>query len=217
MQRVKCRAVVFQLFFIACKRVEIDQVVLFVKELLRIVLAVDVDEPSPQLFKRRHTHRPPVYAADIFPVRVNFTLHLQFLRVKFHLILGKPAAFRNLRKNRAHKRAASTGPDDVSVRALAQNGRDRVNDDGFTGTCFTGQNVEAALEENFRLLDDGDIFNMQNAQHGRFSFRQFLGAGSMGRDLAADLRADTGRRGSVPQNDHARIVAAQRPDHLGKV
>ena len=45
LQRVKCRAVVFQLFFIAGKRVEISQVVFLVKELLRIVLAVDVDEP----------------------------------------------------------------------------------------------------------------------------------------------------------------------------
>ena len=80
-----------------------------------------------------------------------------------------------------------------------------------------GQAVDDMIEQLLPLLDDGDIFDMQNAQHGRFSFRQFLGAGSMGRDLAADLRADTGRRGSVPQNDHARIVAAQRPDHLGKV
>ena len=72
LQRVKRRAVVFQLFFIAGKRVEIREVVFLVKELLRIVLAVDVDEPCAQLFKRRHAYRPPVYAADIFSVRVNF-------------------------------------------------------------------------------------------------------------------------------------------------
>ena len=119
MQRVKRRAVVFQLFFIAGKRVEIREVVFLVKELLRIVLAVDVDEPCAQLFKRRHAYRPPVYAADIFSVRVNFALHLQFLRVKFHLILGKPAAFRNVCKNCAHKRAASAGSDDIPICALA--------------------------------------------------------------------------------------------------
>ena len=79
---------------------------------------------------------------------------------------------RNIRKNRADECAIRAGADHVAVGALAQYCGDRVNDNGFARTGLTGQDIEAALEENFRLLNDGNIFNMQNAQHAGFSSRK---------------------------------------------
>ena len=59
----------------------------------------------------------------------------------------------------------------IAVSALTQNGRDRIDDDGFTGTCFTGQHVKSTVKGNVRAFDDRDIFNMQKAQHMSLPFR----------------------------------------------
>ena len=76
----------FELLFVACKGVEIGQMIFLVKQLLRVVLSVDVDESAAELFERCHADRATVHAADVSAVCINLALHLQLLRVKLHLI-----------------------------------------------------------------------------------------------------------------------------------
>ena len=60
--------------------------IFLVKQLLRVVLSVDVDESAAELFERCHADRATVHTADISAVCINLALHLQLLRVKLHLI-----------------------------------------------------------------------------------------------------------------------------------
>ena len=44
---------------------------------------------------------------------------------------------------------------------FAENGADRVNDDGLTCARLTGQHIKAVVKADVRLLNDRNVFNMQ--------------------------------------------------------
>ena len=78
------------LSLVAGEEVEVTQVLCLVKELLGIVLAMDVDEGRPQLFEKRHGDRPPVHPADVLSIAVDFPLDEQLLRRVGHPVFRKP-------------------------------------------------------------------------------------------------------------------------------
>ena len=66
--------------------------------------------------------------------------------------------------------------DQLTAGALAQHGAEGVNNDGFARARLAGQGVEARLEPDVRLLNNGDILNMEHFQHGVVLLRLLSGA-----------------------------------------
>ena len=143
----------------------------FVKQLLRVVLAVDADKQCAQLFEHRHRDWLSIYAADIFSIGENVTLHQKLVGVIVNLVLCKPVRPGRRRKDGADAGAAAAGADDVAVGPLAKNGGNGVNDDGFARAGFTGEDVEACVKTDVSLFNDGNIFNVEHAQHKQTSKR----------------------------------------------
>ena len=134
--------------------------ILLIKQSRGIVLAVDIDELNAQLVKAGHIDQNAVDPADIFSVQINLPGNHRF-RVVFHAVFRKPGIFRNLRKHRPDGGTLGAGTDHIPVGPLAQYGGNGVNDNGFTGAGFAGQNVKAPVKGNIRALNDRDILNMQ--------------------------------------------------------
>ena len=140
-----------------------------IKQLLRIVLAVDVDQIAAQLFQNANRHRLAVDPADVFSIQKNLPLDQKFPAVVWNPVFGKPVILRYAGKQCTDPGGRTARPNHIPVGALTQNGRNCVDHNGFARTGFTGQNVEPAAEPDFRLFNDRNILNMQNIQHGSHS------------------------------------------------
>ena len=144
--------------------------VCLVKQLLRIVLAVNINQLNAQLFQQRHGDGAAIDPADIFTVQPNFPLNQQFLRLIFHLIFCKPIQRADAGKYRADKGFLAAGTNHVPVGPLAQNGTDGIDDNGFTSAGLAGQHIKSRVKSDIRLFNDGNIFNMQHGKHGGSPF-----------------------------------------------
>ena len=56
------------------KAIQIEDMLFLVQQLLAIMLAMNIQQSASQRAQLRHSHRPPIAAADIFSVRMNFPL-----------------------------------------------------------------------------------------------------------------------------------------------
>ena len=201
--------VVFQQRFVMGKQIEIADMRRLVEQLLRIVLAVDLDELDAELPERRDRDRLAADAAAVFPVCKDLTGNTK-LRLIRDLIFREPRQLRHAGKNGADKRLLRAGTDHLARGPFTQNGRDRVYDDGFARAGLTGKDIKASVKGDLCLLDHGNIFNMQGRKHGSSSCsvrRSML-------DLFPDLRAKLGGGLRILQHNKARVVACKRPEHL---
>ena len=121
---------------------------------------MNVDELDAQLMKARHVHEGSVDPADILPVQVDFPGNHR-LRVIFHAVFGKPGKFRNFREYRPDAGSLGSGTNHVPIGSFPQDGGNGIDDNGFTGTGLTGENIEATVKGNIRTLNDRDILNVQ--------------------------------------------------------
>ena len=138
------------LFVIAREAVQTGKMACLVKELLAVVLAMNLHQLQPQLLERRHRHRQAVDAADIFPVQEDLPLHQQLIAIR-HLERRKPSKLRDPGKDRSNRRLIRPGADDIPVRPLAQDRIDRVDDDGLARPRLAGQDVEPPVKGDIRL------------------------------------------------------------------
>jgi len=149
--------------------VEIRKVLRFVEQRRPLVLSVDVQKRRSDRLKLRDRDRSSVRAADILAVGGQLALQ-QERSVR----LGRHAVFRERGYLRVHavergadERLGRARADQVARGALAQYRAERVDHDGFARAGFAGKRVEAACKLDVRALDDGDILNVQQLQHGR--------------------------------------------------
>ncbi len=161
------RSILLQKRLVAGKAVQKRQVGRLVKQGSRVVLPVDVDEAQAELFERTDRHRYAVYAAVVLAVEIDLPADGQLI-FKRHAVVRKPRKLRHAVKDGAHRSLVFSRADHIAVGALAQNGGDRVDHDGLARTRFTGQDIEAVLKQDVRLLDHGDILDMEQTEHGRF-------------------------------------------------
>ena len=66
---------------VTCKGVQIGQVIPLIKELLRVPLAMDVDELKAQLPQNGNGKELPVDPADVLPIQVNLPLNESLLLI----------------------------------------------------------------------------------------------------------------------------------------
>ena len=158
--------------FIVRKGVQKSQVVILVEQGRGIVLPVNVNQLDAKLMQNGHGNQASIDTADIFPVQKYLPLNYRF-RVILHAVIRKPAQLRYTRKDRPNGGFGSACANHIPVCTLAQNCRDGINDNGFTGACLACQDVKAPVEGNIRALNDRDILDMQKTQHGASLLNQF--------------------------------------------
>ena len=131
-----------------------------------VVLTVDVDKPPAQLPQDGGSGRHPVDTAGALALGGDLTAEQQGLRALIACL------FEAVENSRRH--VLERGPDDSLGRAgaheilgsaVAQNGVDGVDEDGFACARLTGQDVEALLKVDIGFLDNCNIFDLQAAQH----------------------------------------------------
>ena len=72
-------------------------------------------------------------------------------------------------KFRADKGFFRPGADQFPGGPFTQHRTHGVDDDGFARAGLTGEGIEAGMELNVRLLDNGNIFNVKQFQHRNHS------------------------------------------------
>ena len=131
-----------------------------------VMLTVDVDKPPAQLPQDGGSGRHPVDTAGALALGGDLTAEQQGLRALIACL------FEAVENSRRH--VLERGPDDGLGRAgaheilgsaVAQNGVDGVDEDGFACARLTGQDVEALFEMDVCFLDNCNIFDLQAAQH----------------------------------------------------
>ena len=177
---------------------------LLVQKLLAVVLAVDIQQAAAQHFQLSHRHRPPVHPADVFSVAVDLPLQQQ----RAVLLRGDAQRLRyrvvHAGEHCTDEGLVHTCTDQLAAGALPQHGAKGVDDDGLTRARFAGQGVEARLEPDVRLLDDGDILNMEHFQHGVLLPRSLA-------EHLLDLLAEIHGADVVVEHQENGVVAGQRP------
>ena len=135
----------------------------FVQQLLPVMLAMDIQQAVAQRAQLRDGHGTTIQPAGVFAVGIDLPLQQPLLCILNAHVGAQP--LRYLRKHGADKSVIGTGADQFTGGALPQNGAQRINNDGLSGAGFTGQRIEARAEGYVRLLNDGNILNMQQIQH----------------------------------------------------
>ena len=160
--------------------------VLFVEKRRGIVLSVNINQLNSQLMENRNRHKTPVDTADIFPVQKNLPLDYR-LRVIVHPVFRKPAQLRNLGENTPDGSLLGAGSDHIPVGPFSNNGGNGINYNGFARAGLAGEDVESPVKRDIRLLNDSNIFNVQQTQHGASSFCQLISALISPQKTAAEL------------------------------
>ena len=111
---------------------------LLVKERLRVVLPVNLNEQPSKLFQNGYRNRRIVDAAEIASVRVNVTADQKLIGIIRYFVRFKPRLLRNIAENGADRRAVASGTDQIAEGAFAENRGDRVNNDGLARAGFAG-------------------------------------------------------------------------------
>ena len=139
---------------------------LLVQKLLAVVLPMDVQQAAAQRLQLAHRYRPSPHAADALTVTVDLPLQQQgAVLLRCHALLLRDGGV-HTGEHRADKRLVRAGADEFAACPLAQHRAEGIDDNGFARAGLAGQRVEACLEPDVRLLDDGDIFNVEHFQHG---------------------------------------------------
>jgi hypothetical protein len=153
-------------FFICGEVIQKLQVVIFIEKGRRIVLAVNINQLPSQLPQNGNRHKASIDTADIPSIQKNLPLNDRFFLIGNAIFL-KPRKARHAGEHRLHCSLLRTCTDHIPVGALTDNGRNGINDDGFTCAGFTGQHIKSPIKGNIRPLDHRNIFNMQHTQHTR--------------------------------------------------
>ena len=206
--------VAFQQRLVVRKQVQIPDMRRLVKQLLRVVLPMDLDELDAEPAERGDRDGLAAHAAAVLPVGEDLAGDAE-LRLIRDLILREPRQLRHAGKDGADKRFLRAGADHLAGGPFTQNGRDRVNDNRLARAGLAGEDIEAAVKRDLCLFNDGNIFDVQGRKH-RFPSCSVRAAASV-HDLLPDLRAEAGCRLRVLQNDKAGVVAGERAEHLRDV
>ena len=185
------------------KIIEENQVIFLVEQGGRIMLPVNVHQLDAQLPQHGHGNQGSVDPAHIFAVQKNVPLNHR-LPVIGHPVFIEPIQGGNLGKDSTDRGLFLPCPYHVPICSLAQNGRDGINDNGFTGTGFTGKNIEAGSKRNIRALNNRDVFDVQKIQHG---------CSLQLPNQSVNFAAEGGGSIGVTHNGNHRVIACQRSQH----
>ena len=148
--------------------VQISPVLLLIQKLLAVVLAVDVQQFGTDLPQLADCDGAAIGPTGILAVTENLPLQKQRpVLIRGHTVGGQSRQFRGYTgKLRTDKSLIGPGADQLPGSTAAQHRAHGVDDDGLTGAGLAGKGVKARAKLNVRRLNDRDILNVQQFQHG---------------------------------------------------
>ena len=138
------------------------------RERLMRVLAVQVDEPLAQVLQVRQRRRPAVDPRAASPLRVEDPAQQHFVPVAGELLLGQPGIDRWCVAGVEHRRefgALGARAQLAQFEAVAQQQRQRVEENRLARAGLACQDREAAFELDVEGGNDDKIANREKAQH----------------------------------------------------
>ncbi len=132
------------------------------------VLAVQVDQPLTQVFQVRQCRRPAVDPRPASPLRIEDPAQQHFVSVAGELLLGQPRVDRRCVggvEDRGEFGALGARAQLAQLEAVAQQQRQRIEEDRFSGAGFAREDGQAAVELDVERGNDDEIANREKAQH----------------------------------------------------
>jgi len=120
---------------------------------LVLVLTVEIDERARGLTERRARDQCAVDEGPAAPLRRHFAADDHFPAVGFF-------------EHRLDGRGLLTGPHELGACAPADEQADRAHEDGFARAGLAGQDVEAGREFELESIDDGEVGDAEEPDHG---------------------------------------------------
>ena len=136
----------------AGKRVEHDDMFGRVEERLVLVLTVQIDQRRAELAQRGRRRERVVDERAAAALRGDLAPHDDFAAV-------------GPLEDRLDGRDLLAGPDEVGARPPADQQVDRLNDDGFAGAGFAGEDVQAGFELDLEAVDDRQMTHGEKTKH----------------------------------------------------
>ena len=136
-------------------------------------LPVDIDEQRAQLAHQRQAYRPPVHPPGGAPLQADLAAEgeragiiLQLLALE-DLEHGCGKGGGEL-EGGFDAGAGGAAADAGGIRLAADDRLDGIQDDRFARAGLAGEDVQAGVEPQLELLDDGEVLDPQALQHGLF-------------------------------------------------
>ena len=137
-----------------------------VKKILVFMLAVDINELLAELFEHVQGDRAAIQIGPGFPGALDEAPDEQSIR----FLRGEAVQdFRGLcsleLEESFHRGLFLAGSNHFRGSSTPQEEVDGIDQDGFSGAGFPGQDVEARPEFNVQLIDDRKVLDIQLGQH----------------------------------------------------
>lgn len=137
-----------------------------------VLLSVQLDESFRQGAQSFTTDAPVVYPSGFASVEAVGAAQNQFVAVGVNTGFGKCCAGRMsgaYLKNGGHLAPFRASAHHVGPTAPAKCEPQRIEQNRFARPGFAGQHIQPRTEVHRQPLDDGNVANVEAAQHGRFS------------------------------------------------
>ena len=125
-----------------------------------VILAVDVHQLGGQLPQLRRRNRNAAHPGGGLALRCDFALKDQLTLIG-NVILLQPGQLPVRRENGCDQAAGGALAHQFPAGAVAQHGVDGIDNDGFTCTRLTAEDIQPLVKDDIRPFDHGDVFNMQ--------------------------------------------------------
>ena len=150
--------------------VQVSPVALLVQELLSVLLSVDVQQGRPDAPKLCYGDGPSAHPADVSALGGDLPLKEELPLLRGEAVLGEDLQVLRFGENSADEGFRRPGTDDVPAGAVAQDSAQGVDDDALARAGLAGQGVKAPVKGDVRLLNDGDVLDVQKRKHGSVPF-----------------------------------------------
>jgi hypothetical protein len=137
-----------------------------VKKILVFVLAIDINELLAKLFKHVQGDGAAIQIGPGVPGALDEAPDEQSIRFLQVEAVQDLQSLSSLELEESfHRRLFLPGSNHFRGSSTPQEEVDGIDQDGFSGAGFPGQDVEARPEFNVQLIDDRKIFDIQLGQH----------------------------------------------------
>ncbi len=147
--------------------VQQEKMILGLQQGLRLMLPIDVDQAGGHIGQQRGCPKAAVQEHPVSPGPGDDSFHQQFPAGAesgfFQQGADHLVSFQI--EHAFHGRFIGTGTDGLGRCPAAQDQVDCVDDDGFAGAGFTGQDVQTGEERDMEVFDDSNILYDKISQH----------------------------------------------------
>ena len=130
------------------------------------MLSVDAQQPGAELPQQRHRGQRAVQIHPAPPARRNYTADEEFFgfqQIMFRKEGGKARAVET--EDRLDNGFCGLAANQVGSRPIAQGQAEGLHEQAFARARLSGNHIQAGLERQFEIIDQGQILDVQMTQH----------------------------------------------------